>query len=175
VAGGPPVPAIEPDHASPDNGESLEQMTYLAPYKAERSGRIAADALGLASIDKLPPVYSAEDGRKLAKHVEIHAKELKLRLARYPDHQKWIPAKAIAEVDKMFRNGLEIRRVDLLLRWFRDRQAPADLNPQQLVDPKLPANGSLFQLMHPVLFNVLLFVVLVIGVLLTFAFFFQGA
>lgn len=168
-----PVLAKDAESLPPAHGETLEQVTYLTPYKAERSGRIAAAALGLNSIDELPLVYSVEDGRKLAQYVESHAEELKQWFAG--DSGQKARAKILPEVDKMFGNGLETRRVDPLLRLFRDRQTSADLNPHQLVDPKLPANGSLFQLMHPVLFNVLLFVVLVIGVFLTFAFFFQGA
>jgi hypothetical protein len=173
LAVGSPLPANEHQSMPPDDGEILEKAKYLIPYKAERSGRIAAAALGLASIDKLPPVYSQDDGRRFAQYVESHVKELK----QWFDGERGQEARAkvLPEVDRMFNKGLEIRRVDLLLRWFRDRQTPADLNPQQIVDPERPAKGSVFQLMHPLLFNALLYVVIVIGVFLTFAFFFKGA
>jgi hypothetical protein len=154
----------------PSPGGDEEQKKFLPFYKAERSGTIAVKALGLASIDLLPLVYAEEDAQKFALYVENNGAELKAFLPGSVEGKKQV----LADVDRMFGKGLEARRIDILLRWFRDRATPADLNPMKLVEREAEANGSILQLLHPLLFNILFFGVSIIVIFLTFALFFRG-
>jgi hypothetical protein len=147
-----------------------QRGNYLHFYKAERSGAIAACALQLASIADLPLYYSNEDAHRFANYVESNTEKLKASLPPASSGRK----RVLEDVDQMFGSGLETKRRHVLIRWFRDRSTPADLNPFKLIDPKAEKKGSIFQILHPVVFNVGVFVVVLVGTLVTSALFFRA-
>lgn len=143
----------------------------LSPCAAGRSGELVARALRLASVDKLPSYYSSEDARKVVRYVEANTKELKSALQGADAN---VRGQILGEVDKLFGSGLETKRSQVLLRWFRDRVTPANLNPSKLVDPEAEARGNILQIFHPVVFNAGMYVLILVLTFLTFAFFFRG-
>ncbi len=167
LAGDPPAIARS-DIVSKADGR--RRGDYLHFYKAERSGAIAAYALRLASIADLPLYYSDEDAHRFANYVESNTEKLKAFLPLTSSGRK----RVLEDVDQMFGSGLETKRRHVFIRWFRDRATPADLNPCKLIDPKAEKKGSIFQILHPVVFNVGVFVIVLAGTLVTFALFFRA-
>ncbi len=144
----------------------------LPLVRAAESGVLAAEALRLSSINELPSIYSVEHAREFAKYVEEKPERFKGLLEKWTtkDGRQMV----LKDVDRMFGNSLETKRRHILLRWFRDRVTPANLNPAKLIDPMGEKSGSIFQIVHPVVFNLGLFVFLFVVTLLTFAYFFRG-
>lgn len=139
---------------------------FLCFFKGERSGDLAAAALGVKGPAYLPQIYSESDAQRFARFVELNADELKRLLKKEgAEEQKH----ALAEVDFLFKGGRETCRRQILLRWFRDPVTPADLNPNQFVDRRAEKRGNIFQLLHPALFNILMSFFLLIVTFLVFA------
>jgi hypothetical protein len=168
-------PAIKSDSEKPETeNRAIDlqdvQNGALPLVKLAGSSALIAEAVGIA-IEEIPwHKFSKEDAGRFAAYVEKNIDYFKAHLPEDPDARKAI----LGDVDKMMQESVEPRRRDVLLRWFRDPAAPANLNPMQLVDPKEKAEGNLLQLVHPVVFNAILLVVSIAVVVLVFAYEFRG-
>lgn len=146
-----------------------EQDQTLPFMDLAKNNALIAGALGIAGAEIPRLFFSDEEAHRFAAYVGKHIKELKAYLPEEPAARKNI----LEEVNKMMRESIESRHRDVLLRWFRDPAAAADLNPGQVINRKSPAKGNVLQLIHPLLFNAILLAVSLATVILIFAYKFK--
>ena len=152
---------------APDPAQS-GPLLFVRPAEGDA---VIMDALAIQSREEIPQFFfSLGDARRFAVYVEKHAKKFKTSPAHDPEVCKAI----LGDVGRMLKQSVEPRRRDVLLRWFRDPAAPADLNPMRLIDPISEAKGNPLQLLHPLLFDVMLLVICIAVAALVFAFWFGG-
>jgi hypothetical protein len=144
----------------------IETLGFL---KLTDSNAEIAEAIGIEGQQVPRLLFGEGDAHRFAAHVEKNIEYFKTYLPEDPGARQ----KILDDVDNMLRQSLEPRRADVLLRWFRDPAAPADLNPNKLIDPRDEARGNLLQLIHPVLFNAALLAVCIAAVVLVFAYNFK--
>jgi len=171
---------IEDPEIKPEPGD-LKPEKRASPLPSEQNGAqplvklaktssLIAEALGISDEETPRVKYSKEDAHRFAAYVEKNSDYFKAHLPEDPDARQAI----LGDVEKMMLGSIEPRRRDVLLRWFRDPAAPANVNPMKLIDPKEKAEGNLLQLVHPLVFNAILLVVSIPTVVLIFAFMFRG-
>lgn len=143
----------------------------LTLVKLSESSALIAEAVGIA-VEEIPwHKFSKEDACRFAAYVEKNIEYYRSNLPQDPGARKAI----LGDVEKMMMMAsVEPRRRDMLLRWFRDPAAPANLNPWKLIDAKEKAEGNLLQVLHPVVFNAIFLVVGLVVVVLVFAYWFRG-
>ena len=146
-----------------------EQDQTLPFMDLAKNNALIAGALGIAGAEIPRLFFSNEEAHRFAAYVGKHIKDLKAYLPEETAARKNI----LEEVNKMMRESIESRHRDVLLRWFRDPAAAADLNPGQLINRKSPAKGNFLQLIHPLLFNAILLAVSLATVILIFAYKFK--
>jgi hypothetical protein len=95
-----------------------------------------------------PLWWTKHKAQQFVAYINDHSAEFRQRLHQAPEY---VRTAVDADIEDMLSQSQEYRRMHLLLRWFRDKAAPADLNPMKLVDPSEPKQGNLLQLFHPLL------------------------
>lgn len=163
-----------PVRSGAESAEPAPPKTELLSFpRLDKGDAILTAALGLRSRAEIPQLFFGEESaKKVASHIEKNSgkyKELLKSEARQDHTRKAI----LADIDHMLRQAPEYRRMILFVRWFRDKAAPADLNPFKLIDPDEPAKGNLLQLVHPVLFNFILLFFCIFGVILGFGYWYH--